>query len=861
VGVSAKPRSRAAALLEREQQLAALAAYLADAAAGQGRVVLVHGEAGVGKTALVRSFCADASARVFWGACDPLSTPRPLGPFVDIAGEAGGGLAAAVERGASPYEVVEALPRANGDGRPTVLVLEDLHWADEATLDVLRLLARKIERTRTLVAVTYRDDELDRVHPLRIALGEIATRPAVGRVAVEPLSKAAVAELAGQMGVDAEELYLNTAGNPFFVTEVLATGDGSIPRTVVDAVLARIARLSTSARAVIDAVAISPSRTEPWLLEALVGDDAGGLDDCIGSGMLVYLRDGIEFRHELARLAVEGTIEPRRRVALNRRALAALRSPASGDRDLARLAHHAEAAGDAAAVLELAPAAADRASTAGAHREAATLYEKALRHSDALEPAAKAGLLRRFADECYLTDRMDDGVQALDEAAHSYRGLGDTLREGDTVRRLSSILWCPGRCAEAREQGLRAVAMLETQPPGPELVRAYTNLSFVHRMALDPSAGRWSERAMELAERLGRADMLAYALWTTDNTDRALELAQEEGLEDLVGDLFLRLAAVALSQRSYEAGFRYLDVGIDHSVRHGNDLLLRYFLAEQAQAQLDRGLWDAGAESAAQVLRLRAVSTFPRINSLVVLALIRARRGDPDAEPLLLEAHQLAELSGELLRIGPVAAARAEVAWLAGKADRIPALTADAFDAALQLKNREKIGALARWRRRAGLAEVAPAELSRPEALELAGEWHAAAEAWRRLGRPYDAALALLETGDVVSLRHAHDELHRLGARAAAAVAARRLRERGARDIPRGPRPATQANPARLTGRETEVLGLLAEGLRNAEIAARLFLSPRTVDHHVSAILRKLGVETRGQAAAAAERLGVLEDQ
>jgi DNA-binding CsgD family transcriptional regulator len=251
------------------------------------------------------------------------------------------------------------------------------------------------------------------------------------------------------------------------------------------------------------------------------------------------------------------------------------------------------------------------------------------------------------------------------------------------------------------------------------------------------------------------------------------------------------------------------------------------------------------------------VSTFPRITSLVVLALVRARRGDPDAEPLLLEAHQLADVSGELLRIAPVAAARAEVAWLAGTPDRINALTTDAYEAAVRLNSREKIGVLGRWRRRAGLDEAVRSDIPEPDGLELAGDWKAAAKAWDRVGCSYHAALALVETGDEAALRHAHDELQRLGARAAAAVAARRLRELGARDIPRGPRPATQASPARLTRRETEVLGLLAEGLRNAEIADRLFLSPRTVDHHVSAILRKLGVETRGQAAAAAERLGI----
>jgi DNA-binding CsgD family transcriptional regulator len=847
-------------LLERGQLLESLRGWLEVAGAGAGRLVFVAGEAGAGKTALVRYFCTDAPARVLWGACDPLSTPRPLGPLVDIAQEAGGELEREVARGASAYEIVESLTGLVRRSRPTVLVLEDLHWADEATLDVLRLLARKVERARTLVLGTFRDDELDRVHPLRVALGEIATRSAVERVTVPPLSRSAVAELAAPVGVDADELYFSTAGNAFFVTEVLAAGAGEIPRTVVDAVLARTARLSPDARAVIDAMAIAAPRAEPWLLEELVAEVVG-VDECVAAGTLAYGRDGLEFRHELARLAVEESIEPQRRLELHRRALAALRSPPEGGIDLARLAHHAAAAGDAGAVLELAPPAGDRASAAGAHREAAALYGKALRYAELLEPGARADLLRRFSEECYLTDRIEDAVQALETAAACYRRLEDTLQEGDIMRRLSNILWCPGRAADARRTGLAAVALLETQPAGRELVLAYANLSFLNGMSLDlDEAGKWSARAVALASELRDAESRARALRAAGNDERALELARRQGLHDLVADCLLGLAARAARQRDYAEANRYIEVGIDHSTRHGNDLMLRYFLAEQARAELDQGRWDRAADSAAQVLLLQAVSTFPRIVSLVVLALVRARRGDPDAEPLLREALELAEPSGELLRIAPVATARAEVAWLTGRLDEIAPVTAAALALATEKQSDGIAGELVRWRRRAGLDDP-QVDVPPPRGDELAGKWAAAAATWRRLGCPYDAALALAEVDDHESLKQAHEALLELGARAAAAVVARRLRERGARYVPSGPRASTRSNAAGLTARELDVLPLLVEGLRNAEIAERLFLSPRTIDHHVSAILRKLNVQRRGQAATAAERLGLREDR
>jgi hypothetical protein len=334
----------AGGLLERSAQLQELDEHLgAVRSQGRGQLVLIGGEAGIGKTTLVRAFCEERrSIRVLWGACDALYTPRPLGPFVDIADEAGGELAALVAEGATPGELVAALAGELGRRSPSVVVLEDLHWADEATLDVVRLLARRVESVPALVLATYRDDELDRAHPLRIVLGELP-RHAADRMALAPLSAHAVAALAGSAGVDHGELHRRTAGNPFFVTEVLATADDAIPETVRDAVLARIARLDEGAQALLDIVAIVPLRAELWLLEALADGDLAQLDACLASGVLRAERDAVGFRHEIARVAVEEALSPHRRMALHRKAVAAL--VAHGARsDPARVAHHAEPA-------------------------------------------------------------------------------------------------------------------------------------------------------------------------------------------------------------------------------------------------------------------------------------------------------------------------------------------------------------------------------------------------------------------------------------------------------------------------------------------------------------------------------------
>jgi DNA-binding CsgD family transcriptional regulator/tetratricopeptide (TPR) repeat protein len=857
-------------LLEREHALISLDDALNETISSNGQVVLISGEAGIGKTSLIEYFSqSHDNVRFLRGTCDPLFTPHPLCPLHDIAQQLSDSELADLLWGADRMRVFYTfLKELQQSSIPTVVIFEDVHWADEATLDLIRFLGRRIHDTQSMVIVTYRDDELDADHPLWLVLGYLSG-PDIHRIQLHVLSEQAVTALAEESENFVENLYEVTGGNPFYVAEMLAASYDGVPRSVREAVLARVQQIPSDARNFLELASIVPKeRFDRNLYQMILNPSTDILNAITESGLVRLEADAIIFRHELARLAIAESLPSARWHELNTLALdALLRCLEEGQHvSRAHIVHHAHQAGNSEVVLRFVSDAAQEASGLGAHRQAASHYQSGLVYADHLTAEEQADLLEKLAYECYLTGQITDAVQYRTSALDIRRILHHQAQIGENLRWLSRLNWFLGERTLAERYAVEAVETLEHLSPSPELAMAYSNRAQLDMLSYNVTgAVHWGNQAIDLAQELGCTETLVHAMnnvgaaqWFVDNATaqqhlkESLRSALKHNYEEHAARAYTNLGAFAVVERQYNIGKMYLDEGIDYATNHDLDSWSFYMQGWRARLHLEQGDWDQATKEAADVVKMYHGTIVIRLPALEVLTHLRIRRGDPRADELLEEVYEYAQHTNELQRIAPLVSIKAETAWLK---DDLPSVVDDLIQVSQWAADPWTAGRLTFWLWRAGEITTPPDDIASPFRLQIMGDWCTAADEWANIGCPFEQTLALMD-GDEEAQKTALSLLEQLGAAPVIDWLRRKMRLDGVKGIVRGPRRDTLENPAGLTQRQMEVLGLLIDGLSDNEIAEQLFISPKTAGHHVSAILGKLDVRSRQEAAVLAVQRG-----
>ena len=851
-------------LLEREPFLDALGDYATEAGSGHGRLVVVTGEAGIGKTTLIDAFrAAHPELRWLWGACDGGFTPRPLGPLYDIASVSGGRLRELCSADTDRNELFAAFIDLLAQAGPVGVVFEDIHWADEATLDWLSYLSRRLADLPALVLATCRDDEPGDDGLLADVMGRLASHRSTRRISLPRLTPEAVRGVAG--GQDADDLHSLTGGNPFYLGEVLAMGADEVPPSVADVVRARLRRHSPTAQRILAAAAVLGRPAPASLLAAVAGVPATAVDECSASGTLLADGPDFVFRHELTRRAVEDALPHVQAAELHRISLLALEREGA---DVAELTHHAIGAADVAAVLRYAPQAGRAAADASAHREAIIHFRRALEHADQLTPAEHADQLTP-AEHADLEEALTESLFVRDQSAEAEahwrrtielrRALGDPVALSRCLRRYGLCLLRLCRTDESRAAEAEAFELMRDADDCEERAIVFWVRGSSEHLASEDRRAAIDECARigkDLGDQVlvGKA-LLASALLASssgvvdfDALEEALVLGKRAGDAWLTGSAYANLYWASVDQLRFALVPDVYREGIAYCLDHEQHAYSLYLHGSRVMELVRRGANDEAVELALACLE-ETVSPLLKMHQMIGLVRAGFRLGRPEARGWLEEAWGLGLRSNETTALVKIATCAAEGSWLTAD----PALVDDRVHEAYRrglVDDPWAHGDLTAWLQRLGHTADLGRELPLPFSLEVAGDHAAAAVAWRDRGCPFEEAVALTWQGDVAARQQAVEIFAGLGCRPAVAILRKQLAADGVHvPAPRGPRASTSAHPAGLTAREAEVLNELREGLTNAQIAQRLFLSPRTVDPHVSSILAKLGVTSRAEAA------------
>jgi DNA-binding CsgD family transcriptional regulator/tetratricopeptide (TPR) repeat protein len=848
-------------LLERERELDLLTRAFARAARGAGSGVAVCGEPGAGKSALVAAACAGSHRlRVLRGRCDPLVTPRPLGPVRDLLADHRpiDGSAPLPEVCETVFDVVRS--------EPTVVVVEDLHWVDAASAEVLRFLLRRIEAVPCTLVVTYRD-EVGEQHSVRPLLGDLAQLDAVTTLRLDPLSVAGVAALLDGSSLDPESVHALTGGNPFFATEVAKEPTRPLPPTVRDAVLARTAGVGPEDFEVLQLAASAPDRLDDRVLPAL-GVDLPTLRRLQDTGLLLRERGGLAFRHELARLAIESTVPAGGPAHLHARLLAALES--LEPHDPAVLTHHAVSAADSPRAARYAQEAAEEATRAGAHTEAAAFLQTALTHLQGDDPRERAGLLTRLAHEQYMTSRLGQAIATVSATFPLWQGAHDAVGLSAAHDACAVFEYYNARRVPAEAHADRATALVPSNHRGFGAARAtrgylaYLRGDVSTALQCSADAGRLAteigDDTLALRSRLvsSASDLLLGDESARQALLQVVEEGRDLGFDELASTAYSNIAYLDVEQRRLGEAERLLETSLTFTADRDIPICNHWQTGVRSRLRLLEGRWRAAMEDAEDA-RTRPGMPIATFWPHLVTGLVALRRtGTEDAH--LEAAWRLAEQLDEPLRRLPALAGLAERMWLTGVADgRVSRI------APVELHRAVGSGAvawsggeLAVWLARLGIpVDVDPAHHAPPYRLWLGGDREAAGAWWHRAGAVVDEAMAGIDAPDPVVRSRAVEQLDVLGATALADRVRLALRREGVAAVPVRPRATTRANPSGLTNRQLDVAKLVARGFTNAEIAGRLYISPKTADHHVSAVLAKLGVPNRRAVVVQASELGL----
>lgn len=847
-----------------------------------GKVLLLSGEAGMGKTTLLehmREISKD-TCNVYWSGCDPLFTPRPFAPIHDFARQFAPELFPLLNSNdktanTASQIILAFFNRLERLDKPTLLIIEDVHWADNATLDMLQYIVRRISVVPCLLCLSYRVDEVTLEHPFSTVINLVPSAHA-RRTELAPLSLSSVRSLAKGKHSNPEKLYEISSGNPFFISEILATDqelNQDVPSSVKDAVGARLNSLNKDEKSLLTVLCFIPYSIPVVLIKRLFPEgNQSSLETCLARKFLNTDIDGeFRFNHELSRLAILSTVPIHIQKQTHTSILAAIEALELTD-NLAWLVHHAELALDHVKVLEYAPEAAIQAAKLGAHKESASYYSKAIKYIEYADTELAAKLYESWAYESGLTIQTDTSViDARRTAITLYRALGRKEKVAENLRNLSRLYWYQGQSERAEQLANQAISEFEQLPASSELAMAYSMRSQLDMLNdRTQSAIVWGEKALSIEKQFPNPMVRAHALTNVGSAlvmhgDASGEVLLQESLKvSIEHGIHEEAARVYTNYSDYCVRFKLLDKaeemstqGIQFDIAHELDAWTYYLVGLQAQLRLEQGRLIDAETIAKGVKSLKNQTILMQLPSLIVLAKTQLRMGVDEYADNLQEALKNAISINEYQYLVPIHFAFIEQAWLLDNANAANEHIDLISKIANEVLNTWQIGELITWHKRFGLAIINEEEqqalylrAAKPYQLEFDGEYVNAAKHWLSLSMPYHAGLAYMQIDDSDTfMQEAINLLEPISAHAALKKLRKLASYRGLNEslskAKRGPYSKTRQHPAQLTSKEQYVLRLLVTGASNQEIATMMSRSQRTIENHVSSILSKLSVNNR----------------